>query len=167
MARGRRAGEEALGRQGRQGPERGPQRQGGRQRGMGKQGDGPSSGQSARTSRTSGELSEERELGGWGTRAGEGSGWRIFLCSWLAASNPPPPSACLPGDFLGALTGERLGRFAPSHIPCFTTGHAQEEPRRWGWGKGGVHREMLTQAKREQRLVCPRRGPRGLTGAGP
>lgn len=74
---------------------------------------------------------------------------------------PPPPSPCLPWDFLGPLTGERLGRFAPSHIPCFTTGHAQEGPRQWGWGKGGGTQRDAHTGKEGAEAGLPTEGPQG------
>lgn len=150
MARGRRAGEEAGGRQGGWGQSGGHRGWAAGSRGWASRKGSEEQGAGAR------ELRQEKAPG-----------------RMTAHDGPLLLAGCqLPVALAGAPTGKRLGRSVPSHSP-FLTLLADDWPCPRGTKVVGLgteewaHGRVLTQAKRGQRLVCPPGGPRALTGAGP
>lgn len=119
------------------------------------------------STRTYWEHPERREMGARELR-------REKALGGIAASNFPLllASCQLPRGMSGPGMRE-AGQVCPFPLPLPYTllSEGLDMPKRGhggGWGsEEWVHRQMLTQAKREQRLGRPQRGPRPLTGAGP
>lgn len=117
--------------------------------------------------RTYWEHPERREMGARELR-------REKALGGIAASNFPLllASCQLPRGMSGPGMRE-AGQVCPFPLPLPYTllSEGLDMPKKGhggGWGsEEWVHRQMLTQAKREQRLGRPQRGPRPLTGAGP